>query len=91
MSALRDERGCLTGAGFAAVQSAPPGQAPAELAAHLSACGRCQERLLAGGRAALAPRKRKEPPPPWRLAAILVAAVLLVLTILVTLQRLSGN
>lgn len=91
MSALRDERGCLTEAGLQALRAAPPGQAPAELAGHVAACARCQERLLAGGVAALAGRKKKAPPPPWRLAAVVVVSVLLILTILVTLQRLSGN
>lgn len=91
MSALTDAKGCLTDAGVAAVQNAPAGRAPAELAAHLSGCALCQDRLLAGGRAALLARKKKEPPPPWRLAAIVVAALLLVLSILLTLRRLSGQ
>jgi len=91
MSALRDERGCLTEAGLAAVRAAAPGQAPAELAGHLASCARCQERLLAGGIAALASRRKKEPPPRWRLAAIVIAALLLVLSILFTLQRFGGS
>jgi hypothetical protein len=49
MSALVDPRGCLTPAGMAAVQRAPLGQAPAELAQHLATCARCQARLLAAG------------------------------------------
>jgi hypothetical protein len=44
---LVDARGCLTPAGMAALQRAPLGQAPAEVAQHLAACGRCQARLLA--------------------------------------------
>lgn len=46
MTAVFDPRGCLTPAGMAALQEAPPGQAPAELARHLAACARCQARLL---------------------------------------------
>jgi hypothetical protein len=91
MSALRDERGCLTVAGLAAVRAAPPGQAPAELAGHLASCARCQDRLLAGGAAELAARKKTQPPPRWRLAAIVVALLLLVLSILVTAERLAGG
>jgi hypothetical protein len=92
VSALRDERGCLTPDGIAAVQKAPVGQAPAELATHLASCARCQERLLAGGAAALALRKKKVPPPPWRLAVVLALAVGLVLMVLVSLSRLNpGN
>jgi hypothetical protein len=49
MNALLDGRGCLTAAGFAAVAAAPVGKVPPELASHLAACGRCQQRLLAGG------------------------------------------
>lgn len=91
MTSLRDARGCLTEAGLAALQAAPPGQAPAELAGHLAACARCQERLLAGGAAALLARKKTEPPPAWRLVAIVVAALLLVVSVLVTLQRLAAR
>ncbi|MET0555124.1 MAG: hypothetical protein ABW221_18925 [Vicinamibacteria bacterium] len=46
MTALVDARGCLTDAGFAALAAARPGQAPAELAAHLAGCARCQDRVL---------------------------------------------
>jgi hypothetical protein len=47
VSALVDPRGCLTPAGMAAVQRAPVGGTPAELAQHLATCARCQARLLA--------------------------------------------
>jgi hypothetical protein len=47
VSALVDPRGCLTPAGMAALQKAPVGHAPAELARHVAGCGRCQARLLA--------------------------------------------
>ena len=47
---LLDTRGCLTAAGFAALQSSVPGQAPLELAQHLAGCARCQGRMLATAR-----------------------------------------
>ena len=49
VSALVDARGCLTEAGFAALDAAPPGRGPADAAAHLAACARCQRRFLARG------------------------------------------
>jgi hypothetical protein len=87
VAVLLDAKGCLTDAGQAALESARPGQAPPELAAHVASCSRCQTRLLAGGRLALAMRIRKAPPPRWRLLAVLAAAVLLVLTAYATLSR----
>jgi len=54
VSDLLDPRGCLTPAGVRAVLAAPPGQAPTDLAAHIAACHRCQQRLLFGD---AAPRK----------------------------------
>ncbi|HET7292639.1 MAG TPA: hypothetical protein VFM88_09450 [Vicinamibacteria bacterium] len=88
---LLDDRGCLTPAGLLAVQSAPVGKAPQELASHVASCPRCQEKLLAGGILALATRKeKKDPPPPWRIVLVLVAIVLLVLSLMFTLGRLSG-
>jgi uncharacterized paraquat-inducible protein A len=87
---LRDEKGCLTPAGLLAVQSAPVGRAPAELAGHVASCARCQERLLAGGILAAVTRTKKEPPPRWRVAIVLAAIILLVLSLLFTLGRLSG-
>jgi len=44
-----DARGCLTPAGLAALQQAPVGHAPTDLAQHVAGCGRCQVRLLAAG------------------------------------------
>jgi hypothetical protein len=87
---LRDDKGCLTPAGLLAVQSAPVGKAPAELAGHVAACARCQERLLAGGILAALTRTKKDPPPRWRIAVVLVAVILLVLSILFTLGRLTS-
>ena len=48
--ALLDDRGCLTAAGFAALKSSVPGQAPLEVAQHLAGCARCQGRMLASAR-----------------------------------------
>ena len=90
MKPLRDDKGCLTPAGLFAVQSAPLGRAPSELAEHVASCARCQERLLAGGILAAATRTKKDPPPRWRVAVVLLAVILLVLSLLFTLGRLSG-
>jgi hypothetical protein len=46
VTSLVDARGCLTDAGFAALAATRPGEAPAELAAHLARCARCQDRVL---------------------------------------------
>lgn len=90
MKPLRDDKGCLTPAGLLAVQAAPLGKAPPELAGHVASCARCQERLLAGGIVALITRKKKEPPPPWRIVVVIVAILLLLVSLLFTLGRLSG-
>ena len=50
MTGLLDARGCLTAAGLDAMEAAAAGQAPPELARHLSECQRCQDRLLARAR-----------------------------------------
>jgi len=47
---LFDRQGCLTPAGLAAFQGSIPGRAPADVAAHVAGCARCQKRLLAGSR-----------------------------------------
>ena len=81
-----DARGCLTAEGMAALQSAVPGAAPPELASHLSACARCQQRLLSvesGARPAA--RERREGSSPWKnLAVVGMALLLLMLGMLVT-------
>lgn len=83
--ALLDARGCLTDAGLDTLARAPVGQAPAELASHLAACLKCQERLLLRG----APRgPKKTPPPPWRVWVVVGAAIFLLISVLVTLRRL---
>jgi hypothetical protein len=89
-ASLVDARGCLTPAGFAALARAPLGRAPAELAAHVSSCGRCQERLLAGG---ASPRGSPASTPPrkprvWLGVTLVFAALLLALVALVLASRL---
>jgi hypothetical protein len=44
---LTAPNGCLTPAGLRALASAPPGEGPKELVAHVANCERCQTRLLA--------------------------------------------
>ncbi len=83
---LVDRQGHLTPAGLAALTSAPPGKAPKELAAHVASCASCQERILAGSAAGA--RERRPPPPPWRIWVVLGAGLLLLVSVLVTIQRL---
>lgn len=89
MTTLRDAQGCLTLSGFDMLAQAAVGQAPPELAHHVAACGRCQDRMLAGARAQLRGRKKATPPPPWRIWAVLGAVLFLLLSILATLRRLG--
>ena len=77
---LRDARGCLTEAGFRALEEAGAGAVPPELAAHLAGCPRCQDRLLqrdAGPR-----RPRQAPPPAWRGPLVAIGLLLLGLGLL---------
>jgi hypothetical protein len=59
---LLDARGCLTAAGLAALERAAPGAAPAEVAAHVGGCARCQQRLLSSLRdpSSVAPASRRK-------------------------------
>jgi hypothetical protein len=95
VSALLDGRGCLTEAGFAALDAAPPGRGPAEAAAHLAGCARCQRRFLArGGKevAGISPRPGKAVAPPlWRTIAVLFAVLVLVTTALMGVRWLAGR
>ncbi len=89
-SARVDARGCLTAAGIAVLSAAPPGGGPPDLAAHIVACARCQDRLLAeaaGPRAA----RRGRPPSLGRTLAIAGGLLLAVLLLLMTLRALSGR
>jgi hypothetical protein len=94
VSALLDARGCLTEAGFAALDAAPPGGAPADAAAHLAACGRCQRRFLARGgleRGGIrATSTRAVAPPIWRTGVVLLAVLVLVMTAVIGLRMLAG-
>ena len=94
MSALVDARGCLTDAGFTAVEKAPPGLGPPEAAAHLAACARCQRRFLARGDlksgAIRAVPGTAERPPLWRTLVVVGAVILLVLATMATLRMVAG-
>ena len=85
-----DASGCLTEAGIAAVTAAVPGQTPPEVAAHLAACGRCQERVLSGGLPR--PPRKAAPPLPSVGRAFLLLGLILLATLLFfwTLRRLTG-
>ena len=88
--ALVDQRGCLTPAGFEAFARAPVGRGPAELAAHVASCPRCQERMLAGAAGArpssTAVRRRK--PRLWIGVGLAVVAFVLALAALILAARL---
>jgi hypothetical protein len=87
---LFDARGCLSEEGLAALRRAPVGQAPAELAAHLASCARCQDRLLVGER--LEATEKKARPAPWRNVTLVLLALLMTLVALgVTLAVLGGR
>ncbi len=93
MRALHDGRGCLTEAGFVALDAAPPGRGPADAAAHMIGCGRCQRRFLARGGKEIAgisatPRKAVAPPL-WRTVAALFAVLVLVATALIGVRWLA--
>jgi hypothetical protein len=94
VSALLDSRGCLTAAGFVALDAAPPGRGPSDAAAHLAACSRCQRRFLARGGKEIAgisamPGKAVAPPL-WRTVAVVFAVLALVATALVGVRWLAG-
>ena len=85
-----DARGCVTEAGMAAIAAAPPGKVPPELASHLAACGRCQQRLLGGG-----PERPRVPPKSpqavlGRALLVVGAALAAILGVLLTLSYLKS-
>jgi hypothetical protein len=90
--ALLDANGHLSPTGLVALQAAPAGKAPAEVASHLAGCLSCQERLLV----ASAPGPRPAPgrkamavaPSPGRTAALLLVTLAFVLIGLWTLRKL---
>ncbi len=77
---LIDARGCLTPAGVRAVATAPAGQAPAHLAAHVGTCAGCQRRVLGLDERAAAGSPRR--PSPARTAFVLAALLLMGLLLL---------
>ncbi len=81
-----DGKGCLTPDGVRAVNAAPVGQAPPELALHVAACGRCQRRVL--GLAEAAPGGAARRPAPLRTAIVLLALLLMGLLLLWTARLL---
>lgn len=94
MTALLDARGCLTEAGFVALDAAPPGRGPADAAAHLAGCSRCQRRFLARGGDKIAgisatPGKAVAPPL-WRTLAALFAVLVLVAMALIGVRWLAA-
>jgi hypothetical protein len=82
----QDARGCLTDDGFALLEGAAPGRAPAELAGHVARCARCQGRWLA----ASAPPQRaaRGRPPAWRGPVLALLLLIVLLLALFTLARL---
>ena len=90
--ALLDANGHLNAAGLQALQAAPAGRAPAELATHLAGCVTCQDKLLV----ASAPGPRRPPgrkpmalaPSPGRTVVLLLLSALFVLIALWSLRRL---
>ena len=94
---LFDGQGCLSAAGLAALQRAAPGRAPADLAAHVAGCNRCQQRLLASLRepgkpgAVSRPRGASSGSRLFWIAVVAIAALFLLLGGLVAAMRhLSG-
>ena len=69
---------------------APAGRGPAELAAHLASCARCQEHMLAsavGGSAGGTPRRRR-PPRLWLGIGMAFVALLLAIAAVILAARL---
>ena len=89
-TAFRDMKGCLTEAGLRAFRAAAAGRAPAELATHVAACARCQDRVLAADEGTAGPGKRREPPPLWRIFAFFFGGLLLALVLFLWLRSVLG-
>lgn len=88
--ALLDANGHLSAAGLVALQAAPAGQAPAELAAHLAACAACQEKLLVASAPGPRGRTGRKPmplaPSPGRTILLLLLTVAFVVISLWSLR-----
>lgn len=91
MTGLQDGRGCLTAAGIQAFKGAPPGQAPPELARHVAACARCQDRALAADPGTFGPGQRRRRPPAWRLGLLFLVALGCALMLFAWLGRLLSG
>ena len=94
MTPLLDGRGCLTEAGLVALDGAPPGKGPADAAAHLASCSRCQRRFLArggqeGGGISLTPGKAVAPPL-WRTGVVVLGVLALVAMALMAIRILAA-
>lgn len=89
---LLDANGHLSAAGFVALQSAPVGQAPPEVARHLAACGVCQGKLLQASAPGPRPKPGRRPmplaPSPGRTAFLVLVTLAFVLLGLWSLRRL---
>ena len=89
---LLDANGHLSTAGLVALQAAPAGRAPAELAGHLAACAACQEKLLVASTPGPRRRPGRKPmalaPSPGRTILLLLLTVLFVMIALWSLRRL---
>ena len=83
---FRDRAGCLTEAGLQAIEQAPVGTLPPELAAHLAGCPRCQTRALARGRAAPRARTAARTASLWRTLAAGTALVVVMVAALTILR-----
>jgi hypothetical protein len=88
---LLDARGCLTEAGLRALATAAPGAAPTELATHVAACQRCQDRMLAAARESGARATRPTASRLWLGILVAVAGLLLALTALFVARVLSTS
>ena len=90
--ALLDAHGHLSAAGLLALQAAPAGQAPAELASHLAACAACQEKLLVASTPGPRRRPGRKPmplaPSPGRTILLLLLTAVFVMIALWSLRRL---
>jgi hypothetical protein len=84
---MLDEQGCLTSEGIAAVRSAAPGALDADLAAHLSACDRCQSRVLSDG----VPRLTRAKPPTYNATLVVFVAIVLAIVTLVLALRILAR
>ena len=88
-AALFDAQGCLSRRASPASRPLPPAPVPAELAAHLACCRRCQRRLLATAMGRLRDRRgarvRRCGGPEWSV----VVCLLLVMIAMMLMQILN--